>query len=124
VRTVTYRIDVARRLVTVRSHGPTSWATFLAALADALATPAFAQDYRVLYDRRGSGAPPTPAEVDGLTRVIGAHRHGRWALVLSPTLDDAIGGLALSDAIFEATGFQVRTFLSVDDACAWLGIEG
>jgi hypothetical protein len=115
---VTWSIEPAKRLVTIRyddPYTPAEWRdAFLAAIRDAWYEPGFG----FLIDRRFA-PEPTPEFARAVADfVTGRLENTRVAIVASTTAGFGMG--RLQEALNAMAGLTSRAFTSVDSAVAWL----
>jgi hypothetical protein len=121
----TYTIDSGRRLAIATGEGICDLASALATLRRLVADPSFGPDFRVLVDLRAAEYTPSAGEVRALAQFyaspggLGGHRLAR---VVSRLVDYGVGNMLATLA--SLGGGTVSTFLSVEEALAWLDAPG
>jgi hypothetical protein len=121
--TITWHIDEAAGLVTVRVVGPLTLDDARSALVELYAQPSYRPPIVDLWDLRAAQIDSNPGDVQAFVRFIQTNRgeHGteRTALVIADMVDFGISRMYQAHA--EASlPISVRTFTKLDEAYEWL----
>ena len=118
---VTWSIDPAKRLVTIRYGDPYTAAEWSEALRAALGDAWFQPGFGFLIDRRFA-QPPTDEFAKAVAGFVSAHlvKFGaaRIAIVVSTTAGYGMG--RMQESLNEMAGLSSRAFTSADAALDWL----
>ncbi len=119
-------VDGKRRLVVAELSGVLSLEEILGAIDGAVGNPLFGPGFDVLSDHTRVEEPITPAQakemVKHLRELADAFREVRWAVVtVAPA---SYGMIRMVSALVEPAGIDVRAFVSLEEAEAWLGAPG
>jgi hypothetical protein len=119
-----YWIDPAesRVFVTATRRATSAESTqFLDALT---ADPAYRPGFDVVYDRRAVSEPEEDEAVQAMVDYLAVHPDrfvgSRWAIVVAPDVRSARASLTFADLIDLAARIEVRVFLRMNEAIAWL----
>jgi hypothetical protein len=121
--TITWHIDEAAGLVTVRVVGPLTLDDARSALVELYAQPSYRPPIVDLWDLRAAQIDSNPGDVQAFVRFIQTNRgeHGteRTALVIADMVDFGISRMYQAHA--EASlPISVRAFTKLDEAYEWL----
>lgn len=120
---LTYRIDSAKRLVTILGDyaDAPAWRALLSTIA---ADPKYQRGYSFIRDLRDSAHPVSAQTVIDIIAVVREfwERLGarRAAIITRPGIDDPA---LVAHALADAERMPLRAFNSYDDAVRWLGEE-
>ena len=119
-----YRIDAPNRRATIVVEGIVSPKAFGETMDKLFADPAYRPQFDIVYDRRAVQAQPDPRNANQMVAYMAAHRDQlagcRWAVVVGPEVRAAMAAVASEEAVSTLVGVDVRTFLRIEDANAWL----
>ena len=123
----TYRIDPDQRVVYLVRTRRATGREFAEFLHEVVTDPAFEIGMSILDDRSRADEPPETTELKlGLSqlqrdrdRLAGT----RWAVILAPDRPAIVGMYNMFRVFAEELGIEMRAFLSMDEAKAWLSLD-
>ena len=122
-----YRIDAPHRRATIVVEGIVSPKAFGETMDKLFADPSWQPHSDIIYDRRAVQAQPESGNATQMIAYMAAHRDHlagcRWAIVVAPEVQAAMASVAAEEAVSALVGVDVRTFIRLEDANAWLDRE-
>lgn len=108
-------------------EGLVSPGAFAQTMDQLFADPGYGRQFDIIYDRRAVLTQPDPRNANQMVAYMTAHRDQlsgcRWAVVVAPEVQAAMASVAAEEAVGTLVGIEVRTFIRVEDANAWLDKE-
>jgi hypothetical protein len=119
-----YRIDAPHRRATIAVEGVVSPKAFGETMDKLFADPAYQPQFDIIYDRRAVQSQPHARNANQMVAYMVAHRDRlagcRWAVVVAPEVEAAMASVAAEESVSALVGIEVRTFIRLEDANAWL----
>ena len=123
----TYRIDPDRRVVYLVRTRRATGREFAEFLHEVVTDPAFEIGMSILDDRSRADEPPETTELKLALSQLQRDRDRlagtRWAVILAPDRPAIVGMYNMFRVFAEELGIEMRAFLSMDDAKAWLSLD-
>ena len=118
---VTASIDAARRLVTLRFSGDTTYDEWKPVMDDVLANVNYVAGMCILSDRREAATVPSTEHIRALVDYLSRHAASftGCGIALVARSDAEYGMSRMAEMLSEVTGVRVRAFRTPEDALAW-----